>query len=120
MESNPLALMYGWQPLLCAAAAVGVTKLVKTVLDLAMGTEARKASRIVSKIVLPLTPIVIGLLYGAFVPLRPEVLVDYVAEHVEGTFMTLVAFAAWGAACGQFSTMLHQKFMDFLQHGKPE
>lgn len=111
---GPLEMMYGWQALLCAVACVGVTQAVKTILDLTMGKEKRQANRWLCYVVLPMTPILVGALYGGLVPLRPEVLHEYVAEHAPGAW-SYVAFAAWGAACGQFSTMLHQKLKDFLK-----
>ncbi len=116
---GPLEMMYGWQALLCATACVGVTKLVKTILDLTMGAEKRKANKWLNKVVMPLTPILVGAIYAALVPLRPEILHGYVEEHVTGAW-TYLAYAGWGAACGQFATMLHQKLMDFLKHSKSE
>jgi len=116
---GPLEMMYGWQALLCATACVGVTKLVKTILDLVVGAKKRKANRWLSKLVMPLTPIIIGAAYAALVPLRPEVLHEYVAAHAQGVW-EYFAFAGWGAACGQFATMLHSKLLDFTQHSKAQ
>ena len=112
-ELGPLTLMYSWQALLCATACVGVTQLVKTLLDLTMGKEKRKANKWITRLVLPLTPILVGAIYAALVPLRPEALVEYAAEHINDGWQ-YVGYAGWGAACGQFSTMLHSKLKDFL------
>lgn len=116
---GPLELMYGWQAVLCAVACVGVTKLVKTVIDLSMGEEKRKGSKWINKVVLPVTPVMIGLVYAMLVPLRPEALIEYVGVNVEGRILQTVAYGAWGAACGQFSTMIHGKLKDFLRHNQP-
>lgn len=111
---GPLELMYSWQALLCAVACVSVTKAIKTVLDLSMGPEKRRANKWVSKLALPIAPVVIGLVYAMVVPLRPETLIEYAEAHLSGAW-THLGYAGWGAACGQFSTMLHQKAMDFIQ-----
>lgn len=116
---GPLSLMYSWQALLCATACVGITRMVKTAIDLKMGKEKRKEKRWLNHFVLPMVPIMIGLLYGALVPLRPEVLIEYTAQHITSPWLTALAGGAWGAACGQFSTMLHQKLKDFLTAANP-
>lgn len=116
---GPLEMMYSWQALLCATACVGLTKMVKTAIDLKMGKEKRKESRWLNHFFLPMLPILVGALYAAFVPLRPEVLIEYTAQHVTAPWLAVLAFAAWGAACGQFSTMLHQKLKDFIVAARP-
>ncbi len=105
---GPLELLYSWQAVLCAIACSGVTQLVKTVMDLTMGAKKRDGSRVLSKLVLPLMPIVVGGAYAAFVPLRPEVLIEHVTTHVGGAWQ-LVAYAAWGGACGQFADYLFSR-----------
>lgn len=112
--SNPLDLMYSWQALLCAAACVGVTKLVKTILDITMGEKKRKSNKWVSKVVLPVTPIVVGSVYAAAVPLRPEVLSEYVSANLTGAWVWL-GYAAWGAACGQFSNFGYDRLREMLK-----
>lgn len=111
---GPLELMYGWQALLCACACVGVTQLVKTILNLTMGVEKRKANKWISQLVLPILPVLVGAGYALLVPLRPEALLEFTALHAQDG-LAYVGFAGWGAACGQFSTMLHQKLKDFLK-----
>lgn len=116
---GPLEIIYGWQALLCAAACYGLTKLVSTILDLTMGEEKRKANRWLSKVAMPVTPVVLGALWATLVPLRPDVIVEYAAAHLDGLWVT-VAYAGWGGACGQFATMLHQKLLDFVKHARPQ
>jgi hypothetical protein len=112
---GPLEMMYGWQALLCACACVGLTQLLKAVLDTSLGVERRKANKWLTNVVLPATAVVVGMLYGAFVPLWPEVLLDYVRTHVEGDVLGMLAKGSWGAACGQFATTLHDRIKGLLQ-----
>lgn len=118
---NPLELMYGWQALLCAVACTGVAQLVKTILDLTMGAEKRKANRWVTRLVLPLIPIVAGMLYGLLVPFRPEALIAFVAEHADDAWGYL-GYSVWGGACGQFSAYLytHVKKLIVTKAGEPK
>lgn len=110
---GPLELLYGWQAVLCALAANGVTQLLKTTLALAMGKD-RRASKWVKRVVLPLTPILIGATYAAFVPLLPGVLTQYLADNgIEGMGRTLSCMA-WGAACGQFAAYLFDRVKNVL------
>lgn len=138
---GPLELMYSWQALACAAASVGVTRLVKTIIGLVYlqrerkramkgpgpyrtaevkeaAKEARQANVWVTRVALPLTAIVTGAVYALLVPLRPEVLIEYVSEHLSG-FWVYMAYLGWGGACGQFSTALHEKLKSFLKEAKP-
>lgn len=141
---GPLEMLYSWQALLCAAACVGVTQLVKAIIDTiyerkwakmdeaakkkaeeihakAMkpkkgGTLARKQSFVVTRFVLPITPILVGFIYANVVPFRPEVLIEFVSEHVDGGWVwTAMGWGAWGAACGQFSTFLYDRLKKTLE-----
>lgn len=142
---GPLEMLYGWQALLCAATCVGITQLVKAIIDTVYeqkwakmdaearavaeaahgngpaqkqakgGTMARKQSIVFTRFVLPMTPILIGFFYANLVPFRPEVLVEYVAEHVNGWAWEAMGWGAWGAACGQFSTFLYDRLKKTLE-----
>lgn len=140
---GPLEMLYGWQALLCAAACVGITQLVKAIIDTVYerkwakmdeaakkkatddagpskkakkgGTLARKQSIVVTRFVLPMTPILIGFIYANVVPFRPETLVEYVSEHVDGWAWEAMGWGAWGAACGQFSTFLYDRLKKTLE-----
>jgi hypothetical protein len=115
---GPLEMMYSWQALICATACVGLTQLTKAVLDVSMGAEKRKASRWLGVVVLPALPVVFGVGYAVLVPLRPEVLLGYINQHVqEGWAWQAAAFGAWGAACGQFATTLFDRLKAALQKG---
>lgn len=112
---GPLELLYGWQALLCASACIGLTKLIKAIIDLSLSKEKRRANPWLNALVLPMVPVVLGAIYAVAIPLRPEVLLAYTkSQELEG-FLLYLAYAGWGAACGQFATTLHGKLKDFLQ-----
>jgi hypothetical protein len=73
-----------------------------------VGHDLRKRSVIVNRLVLPMTPIVVGALFAILVPARPDVINTYVEAHEVGWAKYLI-FAAWGAACGQFADYLWSK-----------
>lgn len=106
---NPIEILYSWQALLCASACVGVTQLVKRALDVRLGEEARKASRLLSVLALPTLPIVVGALYALAVPMAPEALTAYLDAHGIEEADRALSLAAWGAACGQFSTWTYER-----------
>lgn len=107
--SNPIELLYSWQALLCAVACVGITQAVKASIDVAIGPERRKASKVLSQLVLPMAPIWVGVLYAIVVPLQPEVLDEYLTAKGPNVWARLAGLAAWGGACGQFSTYLYER-----------
>lgn len=74
----------------------------------AVGVDLRKRSVIVNRLILPMTPIVVGALFAILVPARPDVINTYVETHEVGWTKYLI-FAAWGAACGQFADYLWSK-----------
>ena len=106
---GPFEMLYGWQAVLCAIVAVGVTALVKTVLDLTMGKDERKANRWVTCLVLPLTPILTGAIYAMLVPFLPEVITTWFADNDVAAWQQLLGKAAWGGACGQFANYLYDR-----------
>jgi hypothetical protein len=111
-------MFIGWQALVIAAIASPVAQLVKKILDVTMTKERRKGNKWISKVALPMVPIVIGAVAAAFIPVRPEALIEYVGEHAKDGWQQLLAYGAWGAACGQFADYLYSKLKDFVTHGK--
>jgi hypothetical protein len=131
---NPIELIYSWQALLVATAAFGVTQLMKTVLDIywgkslkkrasiipaeassrIVGKAQRKSSMMVNRVVLPVMPVILGAVFAMVVPARPEVLLDFVDARVDVAWHATMIYAAWGAACGQFSTFTFDKVKDVL------
>lgn len=106
---SPLDIIYSWQAILCAVACVGVTEAIKTTIDVRIGAAARKRSAILSRLVLPMLPIWVGALYAVAIPMHPEALGAYLeAQGVDG-WPRIVSLAAWGGACGQFSTWIYDR-----------
>ena len=68
-------------------------------------------NEVLDRAVLPLVPLLSGSLIAAFIPIRPEALVQYVTQHSGGSRL---AYAMWGAAIGQFSDYLYQRFKKML------
>lgn len=116
---GPLDVFLGWQALLLAALAYMLVQLLKTILDTTIGAERRKASRVLTRIVLPAVPPVVGALLALVLPL-PESLAAWVKEEPR-VWVALAARAAWGAAAGQFSDYLYSKIKALVLHerGRP-
>lgn len=140
---NPIEILYSWQALLVAITASGLTQLIKTIYDIAkgrqvlkkistpppspdgvptkpvktaaVGKEVRQSNVWLNRIVLPTIPIVIGALIGGFIPLRPEVLIEYVEGHVDGWYTQAFVYSIWGAACGQFADYTFSKAKSLLR-----
>lgn len=111
-----LELFYSWQAVLVAVACIGITKLVTTILEMAKILSDKGDGPVwTRRLLLPLLPITIGFLVAAFVPLRPEFLVDYVNTHVQGWWWTTLSYGAWGAACGQFAGYSYDRLKDLLE-----
>lgn len=114
---NPLDILYSWQALICASACVGVTQLAKRTLDVRIGEEARKASRLLTVLVLPTMPIAVGALYAVAVPMHPDALGAYLeAQGIDGGARAL-SLASWGAACGQFAVYVYERIERTLSTG---
>lgn len=111
-----LEMFISWQSIVLAAIVVTVTGGLKTVL--CMVWKGAKQTRLGSKVVIPAIPLVLAAVVGAVVPLRPEVVVEYVAEHTSGGGSTL-AYAAWGlVSAGVFGAWLFDRAKNLLRHGK--
>lgn len=123
---GPLDVFLGWQALLTAVIAAMLMQLVKALIDLghapaggtgtkiADGREVRRQSRILTRVILPALPPLIGAALALVLPL-PESLAEYVAS-ADPWWLALAARAAWGAACGQFSDYLYSKVKSLLRH----
>lgn len=152
---SPISIMYSWQAVFVAITCVGITKLVKTIIDSVLRAKAhkmavedkakvekmaakmgyreqakpqkakseahyyallmRKNSVWMNRFVLPLTPIIIGVLVAAFVPIHPEMLIEYLDENVSDWWGRTSVFALWGGACGQFADYIFSKVKAFFE-----
>jgi ABC-type molybdate transport system permease subunit len=123
---NPLELLYSWHGILIACMVVGLTQLLKSSLDVAwgkfdetptptmgearkVGEELRRKNVILNRVIMPVAPLVIGFLLAILIPVHPEVLIEYVNEHVAKTWQHYMIFGAWGAACGSFADYTFSK-----------
>ena len=126
---GPIEVLYCWQSLLCALTAGGATQLVKTIVDIwwghnaiptvgvgvkmAAGRTLRQNTVVINRLILPMTPVLVGAIYAVVVPARPDPLTSYIAAHVHGWTSYLI-YAAWGASCGQFSDYVVSKTKDLV------
>ncbi len=164
---NPLELMYSWQAVAVAIACVGITKLVKTIIDAYLRSRAgvmlreaqakelaakekasiekkaaklgyrdqakpmkakseahyyallmRKNSVWMNRFVLPMTPIVVGMIVAMVIPIAPEGLIEYLDTHVPEAWGQLGVKALWGGACGQFADYIFSKVKAFFEDFK--
>lgn len=108
---GPLSVLYSWQSLLLALGVASLTHVVKGAIDLKLGGKEERAKRMwANRVVLPLTPIILGAVGGAVVPLHPEALTEYLTSHSIVGFKQYVALAAYGGAVGQFSDYVWHRF----------
>jgi len=105
---GPFAALLALPSMVMAVVIYVATQALKTAIDIqAGGTDARKLNPYLSRIVLPMTPLVLGFLYGAFVPFRADVINEYVSSH-DGSSMVLVG-GMFGVVVGQFSDYIYGK-----------
>jgi hypothetical protein len=116
---NPVTMFYCWQALVQALAISGIVQFVKVLLDTYLGEERRKANKLVTRVVLPVLGALFGALLANLMPIRPELLTEYVTVHKEswnypalGTFLT---YGGWGAAVGQFADHIYTKVKKMLE-----
>jgi len=107
-ELGPLTIVVELQTYVAAVVIYVVTHLIKASIDIAAGgTANRKLNPWLSQIALPSVPLVLGFLYGAFVPFRPDTIEQYVATH-ESASMVIVG-GVFGIVIGQFSDYIYNR-----------
>lgn len=107
MDIGAIEVLFTWQALMLAVIVTGCTYGVKALLDVvAGGTEKRKKNVFLTRLLLPAVPVVLGALGGAFIPIQPQVLIDYATER--GVDLWAVG-APWGFVIGIFSDYLYSK-----------
>jgi len=105
---GPLSILVELPTYVAAVVIYVVTHAIKVAIDLAHGSTAkRKLNPWMSQLLLPTVPLVLGFLYGAFVPFRPSALEEYVAAH-EGA-STLIVGGVFGIVVGQFSDYIYTR-----------
>ena len=107
-DVGPLLSMFlSWQTLILAIAIATSTSAIKTLIDFAVGgTEKRKKMPLFKEVIIPGTAGVLGILYGAFLPLQPDELIEYVKTY--GVSMHAVG-GAYGLGVSLFADWLYQR-----------
>lgn len=110
MDLGPLEVLYCWQSALLAVGVATTTQGVKNALDVFVGgKQVRKKKLIITKLILPATPVLLGALGAVFIPLHPEALTAYMAARELTGLKASIALAAYGGAVGQFSDYLYAR-----------
>lgn len=127
---GPLDVFLGWEAILLATLVYMATQLGKTIVDMAfaerakavasapnaplsLGRERRRQSRVLTRVVLPALPPLLGAALALVLPL-PDSLAAWVGS--QELWLALVARGAWGAACGQFADYLYSKLKALVLH----
>jgi hypothetical protein len=106
-ELGPLSMLLSWQTLVLAMIIATTTSGLKTVVDVAAGgTEARRKNVVLTELVIPAIPGILGIGFGAFLPFHPDPLIAYIQEHEHS--MRLVG-ASYGFVVSIFSDWLYQR-----------
>jgi hypothetical protein len=117
LDLGPLSVLICWQSLVLALSVSTGTHGVKSALDFSItgGKEARKKKVFIHRIVLPATPILLGILVAVFVPLHPEALLKYFTEHSLSGVKKFAILCAYGAFLGQFSDFVWHRFSSLTE-----
>jgi hypothetical protein len=112
LDLGPLNVLICWQSLLLSFCVATLTHGAKTALDFSIegGKEQRKKKIFVNRVVLPATPIILGSLVAMFVPLHPEALLKYIADHGITGGKQYAILAAYGSCLGQFADYVWHRF----------
>lgn len=114
-DFGPLSVLYCWQSIVLAVGVSTGTHGVKRLVDFQLGgKDARKSLVFFQSIFLPATPIVLGALIGAFVPLWPEPLTAYIATNALTGIKAKLVLAGYGAAVGQFADYAWSRYSSLL------
>jgi len=114
-DFGPLSVLYCWQSVVLAVGVSTGTHGVKRLVDFQLGgKDARKSLVFFQSIFLPATPIVLGALIGAFVPLWPEALTAYIATNSLTGIKAKLVLAGYGAAVGQFADYAWSRYSSLL------
>jgi len=120
IDLGPLNVLICWQTILLSLTVATATHGVKRVIDHTIegGKVARQQKIFVNRIVLPGTPILLGALLAIFVPMHPEALLTYIADHQLTGFKYYAIMAAYGSCLGQFSDYIWHRFSGIMDDVK--
>lgn len=116
-------MLLSWQSVVLAVGASVLSQAVKKVLDIFLAdgdSEKRKAWHpAITELLIPGLPILWGTLLTVLVPLRPDVLTQYVQEHGLNGLETFMVRATWGALMvGVPADWLYRRFKGVLKMKK--
>jgi hypothetical protein len=120
---NPLEILYCWQSVVGALVVYVLTQLVKSAIAAWFGAwfDATAHRRLVLKrYLLPAVPPLVGFVYAVSIPLRPDVLVAYVATHEIVGHAASLCFGAWGICVGQLADYAYSKITDAIRQKRVE
>lgn len=118
MSSNPLEILYCWQSLVGAIVIYVLTQLVKSVIVVWRGAwfdQTAQRRLVLKRYLMPAVPPFIGFLYAVSIPLRPDVLVEYVTTHALIGVLASLCYGAWGISIGQLADYAYSKVTDALR-----
>lgn len=119
IDLGPLSILICWQSMVLALAIAILTHGVKTIIDIKMGgSENRQDVIWVNRVVLPGTPLLIGVLLTMLVPLHPEALISYLKDHSYVGMRELTILAVYGLVLGQFSDYVWHRFSGVMNDYK--
>ncbi len=119
METNPIDIFYCWQAVVTALMVYMLTQAFKTLFPYVYTPKTEKGKVFYKRVVLVILPPILGFIGSAFVPIHPEILISYVAEHANSKFDSMMIYGAWGAAVGQFADYLYSKIKKFINDYLP-
>ena len=117
--NNPLEIFYCWQAVVTALMVYMLTQALKSYLPYVYTPKTVKGKTLYKRFILVSIPPILGFIGSALIPMHPEVLIAYVAEHANNTFDKIMIYGGWGAAVGQFADYLYSKIKSFISDYKP-
>lgn len=113
LDLGPLNVLIAWQALVVAVLVAISTTGVKTVINLIMKGEGnRKKNKWVTQLLLPVIPVFLGGMAGGLLPIRPEVVAEYVAKLGSAAW---IVHTAWGMVVGVFADYLYQRVKKVME-----
>ena len=118
-DLGPLNVFICWQTILFSIGIALASHGIKTIMDLIIGhysgadhekskigKDIRKNSKLITGILVPSIPLVVGSLLALFVPLTPDVLVTYVKGLKNGWLVLMF----YGATCGVVADYVYNHY----------
>jgi hypothetical protein len=109
-----LEMFITWQAFTVAAAASLGTGALKAIVDVVIGKDERKASRWLNRFAFKALPSLIAAAVVAFLPVRPDALVEMTAGASD--LAAGLSFALWGAVLGQLAGKIFDDGREWFGH----